>query len=222
MNKTDTIDNFLVKYKKLAISKSIKITFKKENELLVTMPVYCPYKKAKDFLLANIDKLKNYKFERKIIKSDFKTKFDTLEIIQSQEFKTVCKKGRIYFYYPCNLDFNCDSVQKELLCAYKKALKIEAKNYLPYRIDFLAKKFGYKFNKLALKNQKTRFGSCSFVNNINLNINLMEYDFDVIDYVIIHELAHTKVKNHSFAFWQEVEKNCPNYKILRKKLKCNN
>ena len=59
----------------------------------------------------------------------------------------------------------------------------------------------------------------SFCNNINLNINLMNYDFDVIDYVLIHELVHTKIKNHSEKFWLEVEKNCPNYKILRKKLK---
>ena len=77
-------------------------------------------------------------------------------------------------------------------------------------------------NKIAIKNQRTRFGSCSFQNNINLNINLMKYDFDIIDYVLIHELVHTKIKNHSEKFWFEVEKNCPNYKILRKKLKNKN
>ena len=49
----------------------------------------------------------------------------------------------------------------------------------------------------------------------------MKYDFDVIDYVLIHELCHTKVKNHSKNFWKEVEKYCPNYKELRKKLKTN-
>ena len=47
----------------------------------------------------------------------------------------------------------------------------------------------------------------------------MNYDYDVIDYVIIHELCHTRVKNHSGAFWLEVEKYCPNYRELRKKLK---
>ena len=47
----------------------------------------------------------------------------------------------------------------------------------------------------------------------------MKYDFDVIDYVIIHELVHTKIKNHSSVFWAEVEKYCPDYKNLRKILK---
>ena len=47
----------------------------------------------------------------------------------------------------------------------------------------------------------------------------MRYDFDTIDYVLIHELCHTKVKNHSEKFWKEVEKYCPNWRILRKNLK---
>ncbi len=93
---------------------------------------------------------------------------------------------------------------------------------MPERTRFLADKYGFEIGRIALRNQKTRFGSCSYRNNINLNINLMNYDFDVIDYVILHELAHTKIKNHSKDFWSEVEKYCPNYKELRKKLKSKN
>jgi len=220
MTKLEEIDNFQVKYKKHIFSKSIKISLKKNDEILVTMPYLCPYKVARNFLMSNLDKIKNFKIKNnKIISPDFKTKFDTLKIFQSDNFKTEQKNKEIYFYYPKEIDFYSDEVQKLLKEAYLRAIKIEAKNYLPQRLEFLAKKFGFVYNKISLRNQKTRFGSCSFQNNISLNINLMEYDFDIIDYVLIHELCHTRIKNHSSAFWIEVEKYCPNYKILRKKLK---
>ncbi len=217
--KEETIEGYKVKYKKHIFSKSIKITLKSDDLVVVTMPKYCPYKNAKKFLMDNFDKIKSCNFKEKIYSSDFKTKFDSIKIIAGEEFKTIVKNKTVHFYYPNNFDFKDKIVQKEFKKAYLKALKIEAKNYLPFRIKLLSEKFNLKYNKLALKNQKTRFGSCSFYNNINLNINLMKYDFDVIDYVIIHELVHTKIKSHSKLFWQEVEKYCPNYHILRKNLK---
>lgn len=215
----ETIEGINIKYKKHVFSKSIKISVKKDDLVVVTMPKYCPYKTAREFLLNNFEKIKSYNPEKKLYPEDFKTKFDSLKIIKDSEFKIKTKSNIVHFYYPNNLEFSSDVVQKEFLKAYYKALTIEAKNYLPDRIKFLSEKFGFKYNKLALRNQKTRFGSCSYVNNINLNINLMRYGFDEIDYVIIHELVHTKIKNHSDKFWKDVEKYCPDYKVLRKNLK---
>lgn len=217
--KIETIENFEVKYKKHPFSKNIKVSLKNEGQILVTMPILCPYKFARDFLLKNFEKIKAFKIENKSLTPNLKTKFDTLKIIESNELKTSVKNNIVYFYYPNNIDFNSREIQRMLKEAYFKAIKIEAKNYLPQRLEFLAKKYGFNYNKIALKNQKTRFGSCSYQNNINLNINLMNYDFDCIDYVLIHELCHTKIKNHSEKFWIEVEKYCSNYKELRKKLK---
>lgn len=217
MNKTEKIDTFQITYKKHIFSKSIKITLKNEDSILVTMPYSCPYKKAREFLVSNLDKIKSFEFKNKKYDENFKTKFDTLQIIKSDELKTEIKKGIVYFYY--NEDISAPQIQKALKDAHNKALRIEAKNYLIQRLDFLSKKFGFNYQKVALRNQKTRFGSCSYCNNINLNINLMNYDFDVIDYVLIHELVHTKIKNHSADFWKEVEKYCPNYKALRRNLK---
>ena len=220
--KTETIENFEIKYKKHPFSKNIKISIKKEGQILVTMPILCPYKFARDFLMKNFEKIKTFKVESKYIPKNYSTKFDTLKIIESNELKTTIKNNIVYFYYPTSLDFNSSEIQKMLKEAIYKAIKIEAKNYLVQRLEFLARKYGFNYNKVALRNQKTRFGSCSYQNNINLNINLMNYDFDCIDYVLIHELVHTKIKNHSKDFWLEVEKFCPEYKILRKRLKENN
>jgi len=217
--KQETIEDYKVTYKKFAFSKNIKISLRADKNVLVSMPLSCPYKTAKSFLISNFLKIKSFKIQNKYLTPDLTTKFETLKIIRSEKLQTKTIKNIVYFYYPAGVDFNCEDIQKPLKEAYLKALKIEAKNYLPQRIEYLAQKFGFKYNKLALKNQKTRFGSCSYFNNINLNINLMKYDFDCIDYVIIHELCHTKIKNHSAVFWSEVEKFCPRYKELRKKLK---
>jgi len=74
-------------------------------------------------------------------------------------------------------------------------------------------------SSLKYRNNKTRWGSCSYKNGINLNLNLLKYPIYVIEYVVIHELAHIKHKNHSRDFWKLVEKFCPNYKNCEKILK---
>ena len=185
--KIEEIEDFKIKYKKHIFSKSIKISVKQNDVILVTMPYFCTYDTAKRFLLDNLSKIKTFCAPKKIFDENFKTKFDTLKIIKDVELKTVIKNKLVYFYYPENLEFFNDIVQKELQKAYLRALKIEAQNYLPQRLEFLAKKYSYSYNKLSLRNQKTRFGSCSYQNNISLNINLMSYDFDIIDYVLIHD-----------------------------------
>lgn len=219
MSKEEVLENFKIKYKKHIFSKNIKITLKQNDSILVTMPYLCPYKTAREFLLFNFQKIKAFKSPKKMYPKDFKTKFDTLKIIEGDSLSFEVKNRVVNFYYPKEVEFSDEKVQKALKEAHLKALKIEAKNYLPQRLSFLANKYGFSFGKVSLRNQKTRFGSCSFKNDISLNINLLNYDFDVIDYVLIHELCHTRVKNHSAKFWLEVEKYCPNYKLLRKQLK---
>lgn len=73
--------------------------------------------------------------------------------------------------------------------------------------------------EIKYRNNKSRWGSCSYNNNINLNLNLLKFPANVIEYVVIHELAHIKHKNHSKMFWNLVEKYCPNYKECEKLLK---
>lgn len=88
------------------------------------------------------------------------------------------------------------------------------------RTLFLAKKYNFSnLQMIKIKSQKTLWGSCSSKNNINLNINLIKLDQELIDYVILHELTHLNIKNHSKKFWQELEKLEPEAIILDKKLK---
>ena len=82
---------------------------------------------------------------------------------------------------------------------------INGSQFLINRINELADKYGLIFNKVSIRNQKTRWGSCSIKNNISLNIQLMRLSNSLIDYVILHELVHTVVKNHSILFWKTLD-----------------
>jgi predicted metal-dependent hydrolase len=82
----------------------------------------------------------------------------------------------------------------------------KAKTQLTRRLRQLAKHYGFSFNHVFFRNQKTSWGSCSNRNNISLNMKLVKLPGELIDYVILHELVHTRVKDHSKAFWAEIDK----------------
>lgn len=101
----------------------------------------------------------------------------------------------------------------------KKQLMKKAREYLPYRLEYYAKLYGYSYEKCRLSHANTRWGSCSSNRTISLNIGLMKLPNVLIDYVIIHELAHLNHMDHSKAFWAEVGNHDKNYKNHEKKLK---
>ena len=101
----------------------------------------------------------------------------------------------------------------------KKVLMKKAREYLPYRLEYYAKKYGYSYEKCHLTHANTRWGSCSSRRTISLNIGLMKVPEVLRDYVILHELAHLNHMDHSTAFWAEVGEHDKNYKNHEKKLK---
>ncbi len=109
--------------------------------------------------------------------------------------------------------------QAEVLKKSKPIDKVAAQKYLAERLDELCKQNGFKYNRVFVKNQKTRWGSCSNKNNINLNVNLMRLPGELIDYIILHELVHTQIKDHSNRFWEELSKFVKDPKGLDKKLR---
>ena len=102
-----------------------------------------------------------------------------------------------------------------------RKIKDEAKMVIPDRVKYYADIMGVTFGKITIKNQKTRWGSCSSKGNLNFNCLLMLTPDKVRDYVVIHELCHLKQMNHSKMFWAEVEKVMPDYKVYRQWLSQN-
>jgi len=96
-----------------------------------------------------------------------------------------------------------------------------AKQDIPERVRKFAPMIGVTFGKITIRNQKTRWGSCSAKGNLNFNCLLMLCPEEVRDYVVVHELCHRKELNHSHRFWAEVEKVYPSYRSCRKWLKDN-
>lgn len=77
----------------------------------------------------------------------------------------------------------------------------QARRLLVERLKHLARRHDFTYNRVFIKNQKTLWGSCSSANNINLNVNLVRLPDELRDYVIVHELVHTRHKNHGRQFW---------------------
>lgn len=97
----------------------------------------------------------------------------------------------------------------------------QAKAIIPKRVRFFADQMGESFGKIAIKNQKKRWGSCSSARNLNFNRRLIMAPQEVMDYVVVHELCHLRQMNHSVAFWKEVEMVLPDYKVHKKWLERN-
>lgn len=95
----------------------------------------------------------------------------------------------------------------------------QAVEYIPRRVEYFAKKEGISYGRITIRNQKTRWGSCSSRGNLNFNCLLMLAPPEVIDYVVVHELCHRRQMNHQKAFWDEVEKILPEYKKSQEWLK---
>jgi hypothetical protein len=87
-----------------------------------------------------------------------------------------------------------------------------AKQELPVRVQELAAVHGFQVSRITVRNQRTRWGSCSRRGHISLNWRLIQVPTAVCDYIILHELAHLRHLNHSARFWQEVGRLCPNWK----------
>ncbi|MCK5460223.1 M48 family metallopeptidase [Candidatus Parcubacteria bacterium] len=109
------------------------------------------------------------------------------------------------------------------------SFKDSSGNYLKHKaaaFEFVNKKvvhlnriYNFRFNKISVRNQKTRWGSCSIKGNMNFNYKILFLSEYIADYIIVHELCHLEEFNHSRKFWNLVAKTVPNYLEIRKQLK---
>ena len=113
--------------------------------------------------------------------------------------------------------------KKELKEFKIKSLDSFYKNEIQKVLPFLVEKYSNIMqlypNKISYRKNKRTWGSCNYKNELNFNILLMRYPIYIMEYIVIHELAHIKHKNHSKDFWILVEKFCPNYKDIEKTFK---
>lgn len=214
-----------IKVDKLVYSKrkSIMLKIDSQGRLIVYAPVHTSKRKiqeilenSKDWIVRTrrkmLEKIKNS--SRKFVEGEkflFLGKEYPLRIVKAQEEAIKFADG---FW----LDERFLSIAEILFRAWYRA---QAEAILIPRIQELAKKHGFKVKKVKITSAKRTFGSCSSQGRINLSWRLVMFPKEVIDYVIIHELAHLQEHNHSKKFWCIVESMLPDYKIYRKWLKEN-
>lgn len=130
------------------------------------------------------------------------------------------KNGRLHIFVPPHTDISLPENQKGIKEAIINVMRMEAKRVLPAKTAFFAEKEGLSYNQIRINSSRSRWGSCSGKKNINYSLFLMLLPERLIDYVVLHELAHTIEMNHSERFWLLLERFCEGKaRVLRREVK---
>ncbi len=206
--------------------RSIRISMGTDGRLQASAPKHTPLFAIKAMVntsRANIQKLFMHHIKPSAYKSGQqigKSHRLTVVPIPSGQSPTIKLQGQnIMLRLPEGLALDSVDIQRTVRDEVIRALRAEAKAYLPRRLEYLATTHGFTYERVRFSHAGTRWGSCSSTGTISLNIALMKLPTELIDYVLIHELSHTVHMNHSQAFWDLVGTYDPNYKKHRKLIK---
>lgn len=207
-------------------SSQVRLRVAPNGTLHASLPMYAPLFLVKRLIKNSRQELREL-LEQAQPQTDYRDgmsigKSHTLTVRQASRLNVEVHSQQIVVSLPTDRSLNDPEVIRMVRDAVIKALRVEAKNYLPRRLRYLAEQYGLHYNRVRFSHASSRWGSCSSNGTISLNIALMKLPFELIDYVIVHELAHTVEMNHSPAFWQIVEKADPDYKQHRRSLKSEN
>ena len=119
--------------------------------------------------------------------------------------------GEVQIICPKETDFSTEAIQQWLRRVVTEALRREARRYLPERLASIAARYGFVYGRLAIKNNRSNWGSCSTKDNINLNLRLMQVPEHLRDYVMLHELCHLRHHDHGPGFHRLLEDLCADY-----------
>lgn len=206
-------------------SRQVKISLAPNGTLRASLPVYAPIFMVKRLINSSREELRKmtrsqqpeYLFENGMHIG----KTHTLFITQSAKTKTSATRSgqRILVTLAASDSLSDAAVVASIRAAIANAMRAEAKSYLPTRLALLASEMSCTYERVRFSHASGRWGSCSSSGTISLNIALMKLPHELIDYVLIHELCHTKQMNHSEKFWSLVAHKDSSYKIHRAALK---
>jgi predicted metal-dependent hydrolase len=141
------------------------------------------------------------------------------EATEGAAIRTSVRDDQAIVYYPSHLAITDPAVQTAATKTAVRALRHEAQQHLPQRLAELAQLHGFTFRSVSIRQLKSRWGSCDQDKNIKLNLYLMQLPWELIDYVLLHELVHTKVMQHGPVFWRAMTELAPNTPQLRKQIR---
>lgn len=194
------------------------------NSVRVTLPYWAPYQAALEFVRSRQDWIESHKPADKPLFRNFDRIGKAHHLIFREDNTILKPKARIMqteiiISYPIGCEITDATVQEVAAAAAIRAMKMQADKLLPQRLRILAAQYNFTYRSVKIRQLKARWGSCDSNHNIALNLFLMQLPWDLIDYVLVHELTHTKALNHGTDFWELFESCLPNAKTHRKLIK---
>jgi predicted metal-dependent hydrolase len=203
-------------------TRNIRLTITARGQVRVGMPHWAPYEVGIQFAKSKtewIQKQLQTHPSPEIIEGSRIGKAHRVHFIYKNSGKITARVGSTAIFVSSHLPTTHPAVQEKAIAAGERALAAESRQLLPQRLAQLAEKHGYSYKNDQIKKLTSRWGSCSSEKVITLSYYLIQLPWPLIDYVLIHELAHTRHMNHSASFWKDVQTAMPNAKALRKEIK---
>lgn len=207
-------------------TRSVRIKLGTDGRLVATAPFYTPLRFIKQVVITSRDELKKLleptNQPRLYVDQQTIGKHHTLRVVPTSMVKkptTRIERHTLLVYIPPATHLEDHAVQQQIRDTAITILRREAKAYLPGALQQLAESYGFSYERVRFSHASGRWGSCSSTGTISLNIALMKLPDELIHYVLIHELAHTRQMNHSKDFWAIVERYDPHFRVHRRQLK---
>ena len=204
-------------------SRSLKLSIKSDGQVRLTIPFWVTYSTGLQFIEKNKQWILNHERPKVSVLCDQQKIGKNHRILfynrDIDKVRSSIKDNYINIYMPLGMNNNSEEAQEAAIKASKRALKNESIELIPTRVQDIAAQRGFDYSSVSLRSLKGRWGSCSSRQELTFNIFLMQLPWHLIDYVIIHELVHTKHMNHSNDFWDEFSLHLENPKVLRREMK---
>lgn len=201
-------------------SRSLKITLLANGKVRVSLPMWAPYQTAIAFAKSKAEWIDQNRQTPTELASGMRIgKAHHLYFVRGDKLRTRVQRNRIEVFVGPGQHSSDREVTIAAQKAINRALRSEAEQLLPQRLAELASNHGFTYTSVQVRHLKSRWGSCDHNQNITLNFFLMQLPWELIDYVLLHELVHTKHLHHGKDFWDTFEAALPTAKQLRKTMR---
>jgi predicted metal-dependent hydrolase len=215
-------DGLPVSITKRRSSRHLRLTVTPGGEIRVSIPTWAPYSAGVSFARSKYDWIMSQRAAPQLLEEGqpigkaHHLRFVPKEGLSKPSTRVV--PGAVLVNHPPELMSADPAVQNAAHKGSLRALRQQAEQLLPQRLAALAATHGFTYSKVSVKQLKSRWGSCDQDKAIVLSLFLMQLPWEYIDYVLLHELTHTKVMRHGPDFWQVLTELQPQAKRLRKEL----
>lgn len=203
-------------------ARSLRISLSPHGQVRVSLPTWVPYIVGEEFARSKVDWINEQRKPAKMLidgQPIGKAHHLRFYVVNRTKIMTRVHNNMVLVALPGDVLYETPEAQASARKAAVRALRIEAEQLLPRRLLELAKQHGFDYHSVSIKQMKGRWGSCNLQKDIVLNCYLMQLPWDLIDYVIIHELTHTKIMAHGAPFWVEVAKHVHNLPDIRRTMR---